>query len=105
MGIALDSIVSAGCIVSGGRVIRSVLSPGVRVNSYSEVDSSILMHDVEVGRNSRVRNAIVDAGVRVEEGSMIGYDLEQDRARGYHITEGGVVVVPSEQATYANIAV
>ena len=61
MGIALDSIVSAGCIISGGRVIRSVLSPGVRVNSYCEVDSSILMQDVEVGRHSRIRNAIIDA--------------------------------------------
>ena len=105
MGIALDSIVSPGCIVSGGRVIRSVLSPGVRVNSYSEVDSSILMHEVEIGRHSRIRKAIVDAGASVEDGSMIGYDLDQDRARGYHITEGGVVVVPSERKSYANIAV
>jgi len=82
-----------------------VLSPGVRVNSYSEVDSSILMHEVEIGRHSRIRNAIVDAGASVEDGSMIGYDLDQDRARGYHITEGGVVVVPSERKSYANIAV
>ncbi|MFB3777490.1 MAG: glucose-1-phosphate adenylyltransferase [Bryobacteraceae bacterium] len=105
MGIALDSIVSAGCIVSGGRVIRSVLSPGVRVNSYCEVDSSILLNDVEVGRYSRIRKAIVDAGVKVPEGSLIGYDLEQDRANGFHVTEGGVVVVPCAKETYATIAV
>ncbi len=105
MGIALDSIVSAGCIVSGGRVIRSVLSPGVRVNSYSEVDSSILMHDVEVGRHSRIRNAILDSGAKIEEGTTIGYDLEADRARGYVVSEGGVVVVPSEAESYATIAV
>ncbi len=105
MGIALDSIVSAGCIISGGRVIRSVLSPGVRVNSFSEVEKSILMHEVEIGRRSRIRNAIIDAGVKIEEGCTIGYDEEADRARGYHVTEGGVVVVPSESATYANIAV
>jgi len=105
MGIALDSIVSAGCIVSGGRVIRSVLSPGVRINSYCEVDSSILLHDVDIGRHSRVRNAIVDAGVKVPEGSLIGYDLDKDRASGFHITERGIVVVPSEQGTYATITV
>ena len=105
MGIALDSIVSAGCIVSGGRVIRSVLSPGVRVNSYCEVDSSILLNDVEVGRHSRIRNAIIDAGVKVPEGSLIGYDLDKDRASGFHITEGGIVVVPCEQETYATMAV
>jgi glucose-1-phosphate adenylyltransferase len=105
MGIALDSIVSAGCIVSGGRVIRSVLSPGVRVNSYCEVESSILLNDVEVGRHSRVRNAIVDVGVKIPEGTLIGYDLDRDRANGCHITEGGIVVVPCEQETYATIAV
>ena len=59
MGVAIDSIVSAGCIVSGGRVIRSVLSPGVRINSYSEVDSSILMANVQIGRHSRIRRAII----------------------------------------------
>ncbi len=79
MGVAMDSIVSAGCIVSGGRVIRSVLSPGVRVNSYCEVDSSILMHDVDVGRHSRIRSAIIDTGVKIPEGSLIGFDLDEDR--------------------------
>jgi glucose-1-phosphate adenylyltransferase len=105
MGIALDSIVSAGCIISGGRVLRSILSPGVRINSYSEVDRSILMRDVEIGRHSRVRNAIVDSGVKIPDGALIGYDIESDKASGYHVTEGGIVVVSSGQPTYATIAV
>ncbi len=93
MGVAMDSIVSAGCIVSGGRVLRSVLSPGVRVNSYCEVEFSILMPDVEIGRWSRLRRAIVNTGVKIPESSTIGFDLEADRAKGYTVTEAGVVVV------------
>jgi len=93
MGVAVDSIVSAGCIVSGGRVTHSILSPGVRVNSYCEVEYSILMPDVEIGRYSRIRRAIVNTGVRVADSSTIGFDLEADRAAGHTITEGGVVVV------------
>jgi len=93
MGVAVDSIVSNGCIVSGGRVLRSVLCPGVRVNSYCEVEFSILMPNAEIGRWSRLRRAIVGTGVRVPESSAIGFDLEADRAKGYTVTEGGVVVV------------
>lgn len=93
MGVAIDSIVSPGCIVSGGRVVRSVLSPGVRVNSYCEIESSILMSGVQVGRYSRVRNAIVDQGVTLPENCVIGHDPEQDRARGYTISDNGIVVV------------
>jgi glucose-1-phosphate adenylyltransferase len=93
MGVAVDSVVSAGCIVSGGRVMHSVLSPGVRVNSYCEVEYSILMPEAEIGRYSRVRRAIVNTGVKVPESSIIGYDAEADRAKGYHITESGIVVV------------
>ena len=93
MGVAVDSVVSAGCIVSGGRVMHSVLSPGVRVNSYCEVEYSILMPEAEIGRYSRVRRAIVNTGVKVPESSIIGYDAEADRAKGYHITETGIVVV------------
>jgi len=93
MGVAVDSIVSAGVIVSGGRVLHSVLSPGVRVNSYCEVEHSILMPGVEIGRYSRIRRAIVNTGVKVPESSVIGFDLEADRAKGYHVTEGGIVVV------------
>src|SRR3984893_1274108 len=93
MGVAVDSIVSAGCIISGGRVMRSVLSPGVRVNSYCEVEYSILMPNVEIGRYSRVQRAIIDTGVKVPESSVIGFDAEQDRRNGHHITGGGIVVV------------
>jgi glucose-1-phosphate adenylyltransferase len=93
MGVAVDSVVAAGCIVSGGRVLHSVLSPGVRVNSYCEVEYSILMPDVEVGRYSRISRAILNTGVKVPESTAIGFDHEADRARGYHVTDGGIVVV------------
>ncbi|MFN7931676.1 MAG: glucose-1-phosphate adenylyltransferase [Bryobacteraceae bacterium] len=93
MGAAIDSIVSPGCIVSGGRVIRSVLSPGVRVNSYSDVENSILLDGVRVGRYSRIRNAIVEAGVTLPEGTEIGIDEAADRERGIAISEGGIRVV------------
>src|SRR5271157_552347 len=93
MGLAVDSIVSAGSIVSGGRVLHSVLSPGVRVNSYCEVEYSILMPGAEIGRYSRIRRAIINSGAKIPESSLIGFDLEADRARGYHVTENGVVVV------------
>jgi len=93
MGVAVDSIVSAGCIVSGGRVLHSILGPGVRVNSYCEVEYSILMPDVEIGRYSRISRAIINTGVKIPESTAIGFDPEADRARGYHVTEGGIVVV------------
>ena len=81
MGVAVDSIVSAGCIISGGRVMRSVLSPGVRVNSYCEVEYSILMPNVEIGRYSRIRRAIIDTNVKIPESSVIGFNAEDDRAQ------------------------
>ncbi|HTQ57749.1 MAG TPA: glucose-1-phosphate adenylyltransferase [Bryobacteraceae bacterium] len=96
MGVAVDSIVSAGSIVSGGRVVRSVLSTGVRVNSYCEIEYSILMPNVKIGRNSRLRRAIVDTGVEIPESTVIGYDIEADRARGYTVTDAGIVVVPGQ---------
>jgi len=97
MGVALDSIVCAGCIISGGRVVRSVLSPGVRVHSYCEVENSILMTRVEIGRYSRIQRAIVDTGVKIPESSLIGFDLQADRAAGYTVTDSGIVVVPSQK--------
>jgi glucose-1-phosphate adenylyltransferase len=93
MGVAIDSIVSAGSIVSGGRVLHSVLSPGVRVNSYCEVEYSILMPGVDIGRYSRIRRAIINTGVKIPESSVIGFDLDEDRARGHSVTDGGIVVV------------
>ena len=96
MGVAIDSIVSAGCVISGGRVMRCVLSPGVRINSYCSVEYSILMPNVNVGRHSRIRRAIIDRGVVLPEGSIIGYDEEDDRERGFTVTDEGIVVVSNE---------
>jgi glucose-1-phosphate adenylyltransferase len=95
MGLATDSIVSPGCIISGGRVNRSVLAPFVRVNSYCEVDASILMPYVAIGRYSRVRRAILDEGVVLPERSKVGFDPDEDRALGRVVTESGITVVPS----------
>ena len=96
MGVALDSIVAHGSIISGGRVIQSVLSPGVRINSYSEVDRSILFSGVNVGPHSRLRRCIVDRDVEIPEGLQVGYDLDQDRERGFTVTDSGIVVIPQE---------
>src|SRR5436305_4788002 len=93
MGVAVDSVVSAGSIVSGGRVVHSILSPGVRVNSYCEVEYSILMPGVEIGRYSRIRRAIINTGVKIPDSTVLGFDPDVDRARGHHVTEGGIVVV------------
>ena len=97
LGHALDSIISPGVIVSGGEVVGSVLSPHVRVNSWSSVRDSILFDGVEVGRNATVYRAILDKYVRVEEGAQVGIDKEHDKARGYHVTEGGITVVSKGQ--------
>ncbi len=96
MGFALDSIVSMGSIISGGHVVNSILSPDVRVNSYSNVDGSILFAHVNVGRYSRIRRAIIDRHIQLPEYTEIGYDADQDRKKGYHITETGIVVVVPE---------
>lgn len=93
MGVAVDSVVAAGAIVSGGRVLHSILSPGVRVNSYCEVEYSILMPGVEIGRYSRIRRAIINTGVKIPDSTVIGIDHDADRAKGYTVTEGGIVVV------------
>lgn len=93
VGQALDSMVGSGSILSGGHVQRSILSPNVRVNSWATVEDSILFDSVDIGRHARVRRAIIDKGVRVPEQMEIGFDLEQDRARGFTITESGIVVI------------
>jgi len=91
-GQAISSLVCSGVIVSGGRARRSILSPGVHVHSYAEIDQSVLLHGVDVGRSAIVRNAILDKYVRVAPGAQIGVDLEQDRER-FVVSDGGVVVV------------
>jgi glucose-1-phosphate adenylyltransferase len=96
-GEALDSLVSPGCIVSGGHVTRSILSPKVRVNSYAVVDDTILFEGVDVGRYCRIRRAIIDKEVKLPPYTVLGYDLEFDRKRGFTITEQGVVVVSKSE--------
>jgi len=95
MGLAVDSIVSPGCIISGGRVSRSILSPFVRVHSYCEIEESILLPRVNIGRYSRVRKAIIDQDVVLPENSQVGFDPEQDRALGRVVTGSGITIVPS----------
>ena len=97
MGAAWDSIISGGCIISGGRVRRSVLGLDVRVNSFCEVENSIIFNHVNIGRHSRIRNAIIDRHVVLPEHTEIGYDLEADRSH-YHVSEKGVVTVVREES-------
>ena len=92
VGMALDSIVSGGCIISGGRVQNSVLAPDVRVDQHAEVLESVIMENVEIGEHSHIRRAIIDKGVIIPPHTVIGYDLDADRAR-FPVTEDGIVVV------------
>jgi glucose-1-phosphate adenylyltransferase len=92
-GQALDSMVCAGVVLSGASARRSVLSPGVHLHSFAEVDGSVLMPGVDVGRSAVVRRAILDKNVRVEPGAKVGVDPELDRERGFTISDGGVTVV------------
>jgi glucose-1-phosphate adenylyltransferase len=93
VGHATDSLVSEGCIISGGAVNRCILSPSVRVNSYTTLDDSIVFEKVNIGRHCRIRRAIIDKHVEVPAGTVIGYDAEADRKR-FHVTESGIVVIP-----------
>ncbi len=92
-GLSLDSIVSPGCIVSGGSIESSVLSPNVRVYENAKVDHSVILSNASVGRNAIVRRAILDKNVVVPEGAQVGVDHEQDRARGFTVSDSGVTVV------------
>lgn len=92
-GKALDSIICSGVIISGGRVERSILSPGVRINSYAEVSESILFNNVTIGMKAKVKRTIIDKGVKVPDGMKIGYDLKKDAER-FFVSEEGIVVIP-----------
>ncbi|MCA9026360.1 MAG: glucose-1-phosphate adenylyltransferase [Planctomycetaceae bacterium] len=98
VGRALDSLVCAGTIVSGGQVERSILGPGVRINSWAHVEDSILFEGVDVGRKARVRRAIIDKRVVIPEGIEIGFDPDHDRERGFTITESGITVIGKQHA-------
>src|SRR5437764_11946081 len=91
-GQAIDALVSGGCILSGGRVRKSVLSRGVKVHAGALVEDSVILDNCDIGRRAKVRRAILDKNVRVTADSTIGYDLDQDKSL-YHVTETGIVVV------------
>ena len=94
-GQALDSIISSGCIISGSRVSGSILCPNVRVHSFCDIDQTILMPGVRVGRHARIRRAIVDRDVLIPRGALIGYDHDEDRRR-HTVTDSGVVIVTAD---------
>ena len=94
VGMATNSMVSEGCVVSGGGLSRCVLSPKVKVNSYSQISESILMENVEIGRHSKIKKAIIDKNVIVPPNTRIGFNHEEDIKRGFHVSPNGVTVVP-----------
>ena len=94
VGMATNSMVSEGCIISGGGLSHCILSPKVRINSYSSVQDSILMENVEVGRYSQIKKAIIDKNVIIPPHTKIGFDRDEDTKRGFHVSTGGVTVVP-----------
>jgi len=98
-GTAVDSMISAGCIISGSSIRGSVLCPNVRVHSFSEVVDSILMPGVRVGRHTRIRRAIVDRDVFIPRGAQVGYNEEEDRKR-HTISDNGIVVVTKDDEPF-----
>ncbi len=92
MGMATDSLISEGCVISGGHVDKSILSPNVRINSFSYVTESILFQNVNIGRHCRIKRTIIDKDVDVPAGTVIGFDPEEDRRR-FHVSPEGVVVL------------
>jgi len=92
VGLMLDSLISGGCIVSGGRVERCILSPNVKIDSHSEIYDSILMEGVRVSKNAKIKRAIIDKDVSIPQGIVIGYDAKEDKER-FYVTESGIVVV------------
>ena len=93
VGIATDSLVSHGCIISGGRIHRSVVGIGCRINSFSEVEECVLFERVKIGRHAKLRRCIIDKDVEIPPNAVIGFDLEQDRLH-YTVSENGIVVIP-----------
>ena len=95
-GFAVDSMVSGGCIISGGTIRKSLLFSDVHIHSFTNIEESVLLPEVVVHRHAKIRRAIVDAGCIIPEGMNIGYDHEADRAQGFRVTKKGVVLVTQE---------
>ncbi len=93
-GLATDSLVANGCIISGGRIHRSVLSPRVRVNSFSEIEECVIFENVTIGRYSKLRRCVIDKDVEVPQGLAVGFDKVADAARGFVTTSGGITTIP-----------
>ncbi len=96
VGKAVDSLVSGGCIISGSTIRKSLLFSNCRVLSYTTVEESVILPDVQIGRNCRIKRAIIDRGTIIEEGSVIGEDHDADRARGFRVSKGGITLVTSD---------
>ncbi len=94
-GMAVDSLVSGGCVISGAEVRKSVLFSMVRINSYSYIEESVVLPNVEIGRNCRIKKAIIDKGCVIPEGTVIGEDAEKDAER-FYVSENGVVLITPE---------
>jgi glucose-1-phosphate adenylyltransferase len=99
--MAVNSIITAGVIISGASVYNSVLSQDVRVNSYSDIDASIIFSHVNIGRHCRIRRAIIDRDVHIPEGTVIGYDPVEDKRR-YFVTPSGLTIVTRDASMFEN---
>jgi len=95
-GMAVDSMVSSGCVISGAKVRHSLLFSNVRVNSYSYVKDAVVLPDVDVGRNCRIHRSIIDRGCRIPEGLTLGLNPQTDAERGFYVSEGGITLVTPE---------
>jgi glucose-1-phosphate adenylyltransferase len=93
VGTATESVVSLGCVISGGKIHRSVLGNRCRVNSYSELEECVLLGHVDIGRHAKLRRVVIDKHVRIPEGARIGYDLDADRKR-FFVSDEGIIVIP-----------
>lgn len=96
VGVAKNSLVSEGCIISGGSLSRCVLSPKVHIKSYSNIQDSILLESVTIGRYSQIKRAIIDKNVEIPPYTKIGFDREEDLRRGFYVSNGGITVVPKD---------
>ena len=94
-GMAVDSMVSGGCIISGSEVQRSLLFSNVRVNSFCHIEESVVLPDVVFGRHCRIRKAIIDKGCKIPEGTVIGENRQEDSQR-FYVTDGGITLVTAD---------